>query len=313
MSWKHKAFLQQIFSLIPFGEEINYWCQKKLTKSLPSDFSVFIKKIKEAEKHIEVFNKYNYCQKNEDVIFYEFGAGQDLMIPLIFYSFGISRQILTDIRSLARIELINHTIKQFTKINFDNIKIKRTPNQYLDGKTKKECLFQLKQYYGIEYLAPCDARNTHLESNSINFITSTNTLEHIPRQDIQAILKECHRLLKPNGIMSFIIDYQDHYSFFDKNISVYNFLRYSDFIWKIFNPSLHYQNRLRHKDYQNLIKSAGFTILEEHPNKTTEDDIEKIKKINLAKIFKEKYKLDELILQYSHLILGKEKISNKRD
>jgi len=220
---------------------------------------------------------------------------------------------LTDIKSLARIEIIKHTIKQFTKINSDNIKIKRTPNQYLDGKTKKECLFQLKQYYGIEYLAPCDARNTHLESNSINFITSTNTLEHIPRQDIQAILKECHRLLKPNGIMSFIIDYQDHYSFFDKNISVYNFLRYSDFTWKIFNPSLHYQNRLRHKDYQNLIKSAGFTILEEHPNKTTEDDIEKIKKINLAKIFKEKYKLDELILQYSHLILGKEKISNKRD
>ena len=307
MSWKHKAFLQQIFSLIPFGEEINYWCQKKLTKSLPSDFSVFIKKIKEAEKHIEVFNKYNYCQKNEDVIFYEFGAGQDLMIPLIFYSFGISRQILTDIRSLARIELINHTIKQFTKINFDNIKIKRTPNQYLDGKTKKECLFQLKQYYGIEYLAPCDARNTHLESSSINFITSTNTLEHIPRQDIQAILKECHRLLKPNGIMSFIIDYQDHYSFFDKNISVYNFLRYSDFTWKIFNPSLHYQNRLRHKDYLNLIKSAGFTILEEHLNKITEDDIKKIKKINLAKIFKEKYKLDELILQYSHLILEKEK------
>ena len=309
MSWKHKAFLQQIFSLIPFGEEINYWCQKKLTKSLPSDFSVFIKKIKEAEKHIEVFNKYNYCQKNEDVIFYEFGAGQDLMIPLIFYSFGISRQILTDIRSLARIELINHTIKQFTKINFDNIKIKRTPNQYLDGKTKKECLFQLKQYYGIEYLAPCDARNTHLESNSINFITSTNTLEHIPRQDIQAILKECHRLLKPNGIMSFIIDYQDHYSFFDKNISVYNFLRYSDFTWKIFNPSLHYQNRLRHKDYLNLIKSAGFTILEEHLNKITEDDIKKIKKINLAKIFKEKYKLDELILQYSHLILEKREIS----
>ena len=72
---------------------------------------------------------------------------------------------------------------------------------------------------------------------------------------------------------------------------------------------MHYQNRLRHKDYLNLIKSAGFTILEEHLSKTTEDDIKEIKKINLAEIFKEKYKLDELILRYSHLILGKEKIS----
>jgi len=169
----------------------------------------------------------------------------------------------------------------------------------------------LRQYYGIEYLAPCDARNTHFESNSINFITSTNTLEHIPLQDTQAILKECYRLLKPDGLMSFIIGYRDHYSFFDKSISVYNFLRYSDFIWKIFNPSLHYQNRLRHKDYLNLIKSAGFTILEEHLSKTTEDDIKEIKKINLAEIFKEKYKLDELILRYSHLILGKKYQYNK--
>jgi len=60
MNWKYKAFLQQILSLIPFGEEINYWCQKKLTKSLPSDLSVFIKKINEAEKHFEVFNKLGF-------------------------------------------------------------------------------------------------------------------------------------------------------------------------------------------------------------------------------------------------------------
>lgn len=305
MNWKYKALLQQAFSLIPFGEEMNYFSQKKVTKSLPSNPSTFIKKITEAEKHFDVFNKYHHNQNNEDIIFYEFGAGQDLMIPFIFYSFGISKQILTDIRNLAKIELVNHTIRQFKKINLDNIKIKRIPDQYLDGKTKIECLSQLKQYYGIEYLAPCDARKTDLESNSINFVTSTNTLEHIPLQDIQMILKECHRLLKPNSIMSFIIDYRDHYSFFDKNISVYNFLRYPDFIWKIFNPSLHYQNRLRHKDYLNLIKSSGFVILEEHLNKVTEDDMQKIKKINLAKNFKEKYKLDDLILQYSHLILRK--------
>jgi SAM-dependent methyltransferase len=308
MNWKYKAFLQQVFSVLPFGEEMNYFFQKKVTKSLPSTLPVFIEKINEAKKHFEVLNKYDYYKNNEDVVFYEFGAGQDLMIPLIFYSLGISKQILTDIRSLARIELINHTIKQFKKIDLGNIKIKRTPDQYLDGKTKKECLSQLKQYYGIEYLAPCDARNTHLESNSINFITSTNTLEHIPPQDIQAILKECYRLLKPGGMMSFIIDYRDHYSFFDKNISVYNFLRYSDFIWKIFNPSLHYQNRLRHKDYFNLIKSTEFTILEEHLSKITEDDIKKIKKTNLAKIFEERYRIDELTLQYSHMILEKEKI-----
>ncbi len=303
MNWKYKALLQQVFSLIPFGENLNYWCQKELTKSLPAKLPDLIKKIDEAKKHLEAFNKYNY-RGGENAVFYEFGAGQDLIIPLIFYSFGIPKQILTDIRSLVRIELINHTINLFKKINPEPA-IKRIPHRYLNGKTKKECLVQLKRYYGIEYFAPCDGRSTGLKPNSVNFITSTNTLEHIPPRDIQTILKECYRLLKPGSFMSFIIDYCDHYSYFDKRISVYNFLRYPAPAWKLFNPSLHYQNRLRHRDYLNLIKSAGFEILEENLGEAVKDDIRKIKNIPLAEVFKKKYKPNELIPQCSHLILKK--------
>lgn len=304
MNWKYKALLQQAFSLMPFGEEFNYWCQRKLTKSLPAKLPDFIKKVGEAKKHLAAFNKYEQYQDVKDAVFYEFGAGQDLIIPLIFFSFGISKQILTDIRNLVRIELINHAINQFKKIN-PELMMKRMPHQRLGGKTKKECLAQLKEYYGIEYLAPCDGRNTGLEAGSVNFITSTNTLEHIPARNIQAILKECYRLLKPGGLLSFIIDYRDHYSFFDKKISVYNFLRYPDFVWKFFNPSLHYQNRLRHKDYLKLIKDVGFEILEENIDNTTESDVEKIKDTPLARYFKEKYKINELIPQCAHLILKK--------
>ena len=105
--------------------------------------------------------------------------------------------------------------------------------------------------------------------------------------------------------MSFIIDYCDHYSYFDKNISAYNFLRYPDSTWRLFNPSLHYQNRLRHRDYLDLIKSAGFEILEENIGEPVKDDIRKIKNIPLAEVFKKNYKPNELIPQCSHLILKK--------
>ena len=73
-----------------------------------------------------------------------------------------------------------------------------------------------------------DARASGLHAGCVDIITSTNTLEHIPPGEIAAILRECARLLREGGLMSSSIDLQDHYHWFDKNISVYNFLRFSD-------------------------------------------------------------------------------------
>lgn len=35
MNWKYKATIQSMFSIIPFGEYINYLFQTKIIKSLP--------------------------------------------------------------------------------------------------------------------------------------------------------------------------------------------------------------------------------------------------------------------------------------
>src|SRR5207245_10558273 len=74
--------------------------------------------------------------------------------------------------------------------------------------------------------------------------------------------------------MSCRIDYTDHYSHFDKSISPYNFLQYSDKAWALFNPPLHYQNRLRHRDYLDLLRAAGFAVVEEQCREGTEADLQ---------------------------------------
>jgi hypothetical protein len=74
---------------------------------------------------------------------------------------------------------------------------------------------------------------------------------------------ECRRLLSAAGVMSLLIDYTDHYAYFDSTISLYNYLQYSDSTWAPFSPSLHYQNRLRHRDYVDLLGEAGFQLVEE--------------------------------------------------
>src|SRR5262249_13944634 len=152
-------------------------------------------------------------------VFYEFGAGWDLASPLSFWALGVGRQVLVDIRDLLRLATLNHTIGLFGQIS---VELPRRPGGALAA------LSELGPRYGIEYRAPCDARQTGLLARSLDCVTSSNTLEHVPPEDIRAILRECHRCLRDDGVMSFLIDYQDHYSYFDANISGYNFLRYSD-------------------------------------------------------------------------------------
>jgi SAM-dependent methyltransferase len=115
--------------------------------------------------------------------------------------------------------------------------------------------------YRIAYRAPADARSTGLPDESVNFIYSTSTLEHIPGADIAKILSECTRIAAPDARLSFIIDYHDHYGTADRSITRWNFYRYTDRQWRKYNPGDHYQNRLRHSDHEKLFANVGLQTI----------------------------------------------------
>jgi ubiquinone/menaquinone biosynthesis C-methylase UbiE len=165
---------------------------------------------------------------------------------------------------------------------------------------------KLKEYYGIDYRAPCDAKLTGIEPNSIDVITSTSTLEHIPLRSIQLILQECRRILRDDGLVSFIIDYTDHYAYFDSSISSYNYLKYSDTRWALFNSGLHFQNRLRHCDYLDLFRAAAFEVVDEQHPEATDTEMTAIARLPLAKKFA-CYALRELAVPFSLTLVRKVK------
>ena len=105
--------------------------------------------------------------------------------------------------------------------------------------------------------------------------------------------------------MTFVVDYQDHYAYFDKKISVYNFLQYSEMHWKHFNSSLHYQNRLRHIDYTRLFEDAGFDVLEENVSAGSEADLKSIRSLTLDPLY-DKYELSDLAAHDAFFVLRKE-------
>jgi SAM-dependent methyltransferase len=120
-------------------------------------------------------------------------------------------------------------------------------------------------------------------------------------------LKETHRLLKPGGILSMRIDYKDHWSYFDNSIGPYNFLVYSKKKWKRYNPSLHYQNRMRHSDYLRIIKEVGFTLVKEDLDIPSIQLERRLRQLKIHSDFKS-YSFDDLKILSSELVLIKESV-----
>ena len=299
MDWHLKAILQSVFSHLPSGHHVNYLFQRHVTRSFPIDENSFQDIVTWSEPHIDAIRRHHPLPLSR-LQFYEFGAGYHLILPLTYYAFGVERQTIVDINQLIRPELINESIVKFRELDIA-LHLPRRPSRLVD----ERCLIpSLKALYGIEYRAPCDARATGLPEGSVDCITSTSTLEHISPTDIQAILRECHRILRPDGMMTAMVDYLDHYSFFDKNISGYNFLRYSDSAWKMFNPSLHFQNRLRHSDYVALFKSCGFRIIESRRREGSAADLEAVQQVSLDRKFA-RYELQDLIARGGFFTLSK--------
>jgi hypothetical protein len=61
--------------------------------------------------------------------------------------------------------------------------------------------------------------------------------------------------------MAHVIDNSDHWEHKDSSISRANFLKFEDGLWNVINAHrLAYQNRLRHYEYRDIFKAAGFEI-----------------------------------------------------
>ncbi len=301
MHWKLRALAHLILSSVPFGERLNYVLQRHLTRSLPISDAQFAELADIGKAHADAFSRYGNRTLAE-ATFYEFGAGWDLVIPLSLYALGVSRQILVDIRPLVRAELVNDTIAKFHRVPL-TLPLLRTPKQLIESNDRRGICTALHRYHGIDYFAPHDARRTGLPPASIDCITSTSTLEHIPPPDIRAILQECRRILRRGGVISMRINYDDHYAFVDRRISVYNFLRYSDRVWHdLFSPSLHYQNRLRHSDYLTLFREAGLEVLEARRIDGTAADLASLAQLPLDRRFRG-YSIEDLAVRGAFVVL----------
>lgn len=255
MRWQTKARAFSVLSHIPLGEDIHYALQRYVTRRLPRPEKQVRSIYTLAQRLLDVHEKYSLRPLRDSTCF-EFGAGRDLIIPLAFSAHGARRFITVDIERLAKLELIRSNAAIISRVS---------GNSHPDLNSLED----LERSWRIEYRAPADARTTGLPAGSIDCAVSVETLEHIPKGDIAAILKELRRIMRPDGLVLMQIDYGDHFKGFDPSISSFNFLTYSEEDWAPFQSRFQYVNRLRHSEYLQLFSEAGFELLSDQPDRRT--------------------------------------------
>ncbi|MCF8034433.1 MAG: class I SAM-dependent methyltransferase [Desulfarculaceae bacterium] len=303
MRWLAKAAVQKILSAIPRGERLNYLLARHLYHGLPHSPEKMVRRFKMAVQYVHAARRLGPLPEGPATAF-EFGAGQDLAVPLSLYALGMRSQTLADLRPIADWYLINHAMERYQE---------RWPRlSALAGRPLRplprepvHSVDQMRERLGIDYRAPMDARRTGLPGGAFDLVSSCHVLEHIPERMLLPMLRECGRLVSPQGVICHVWNMQDHFADFDPSLSVYNFLTLGDGAWRLVNSGLQYQNRLRLPDYLELFGQAGLEVVHQRVAWPGPEQMERLARLKLAPRFRDRYGLRDLGARLALVVLKK--------
>ncbi len=235
----------------------------------------------------------------------ELGTGWFPIIPLGLYLCGAKRVWTIDIDPLLRPARIQRVLQYFCDLDRRDELRKLLPRLQAE---RMERVRSLLPRVGREapgaFLAQIDiqvivrdAQHTELHAGSIDLLFSSGVLEYIPRPVLQRILTESRRLASPRAVISHRLNLVDQFSYFDRSITAFNYLRYTARQWRWRNSPLINQNRLRISDYRQLLGEAGFEIVCEESISGAREELARVK---LSPEF-EHYAKEDLLVVHSFL------------
>lgn len=300
--WYIKAAVQGTLARLPNPQRWNRLFQAYVTRSLRLTDTSLFRKWGQTQKHAAIIAELR-PQGLADSHVVELGTGWYPISPIALALAGAKQVWTIDQQSLLAHDRVVQTLDGFARLIAANA-ISVPPAglaavERLHAARKAapyQSATELLGTVGINSLVG-DARTLELPQSSIDVFISNNTLEHIPREVLGQILQRFRTLASPTAIMSHFIDMADHYTEFDKNITVYNYLKFSEPQWKWFNHQLQYQNRLRLSDYCALHENAGWRIAKQD---NTAEPLSVLRSIPLAPPFR-KYAEADLAVYESWL------------
>jgi SAM-dependent methyltransferase len=259
MNWKLKAHTLALLSRLPWGSRIYHTCQARFgTNQLDADESVhraleIVQLIREAGR--DPFNG----------VYVEIGTGWRPFLPFLLRLLGADRIITFDVNRWLTEAYAQETFQALESrlpaiAEQLGLGVSDLQKRYqVAARRSKEGLLQA---FEVEYRCPADARRTGLANGSVDFVCSSNVLEHVPPEILREIHEESIRILRPGGLAVHRFNPGDHASHIDSSATAVNFLRYSGRQWHWYGGSgLGYHNRLRCIQHQSLLEAAEFSVL----------------------------------------------------
>jgi hypothetical protein len=205
----------------------------------------------------------------EDKVVLEIGTGWHPVFPLLLYLAGARRVLTLDMNPWLTRTTLGVTLTGIEQeadrvagelgipVGAARDRLAAARAAMADARATPAAVLRACQ---VEYHMPCDATATGLPAGTVDYVTSANVLEHVPKSVIAAIFAEAHRLLRADGAMYHHVNPGDHFAG-DPRITTANFLRYSPSAWYFIGGSgVAYHNRLRCVDYVRLVEEADFEI-----------------------------------------------------
>ena len=303
MNYIAKALIQNALSLLPdkIGNKIYYYFQRKFGS---------LKRINH-EKRLLISNKiFELAQKEEfetkNKRFLEIGTGRNLLLPLGLWLKGAVEVVTVDLNRYFDDKVFIQSLEWICKNK--NIIKKKIPDidekrislitSFINQSDKN--VYKFLDEINISYIAPCDASNLPFAEKYFDFHISFTVLEHINIHSLDSIFEEAKRVLKDEGCLIHLVDYTDHLSHSDPNISKINFLSFSDRKIKYFiNNKYMYMNMLRYDDFIKFFKKKSLQVIYEE--NIVDDNL-----LGNLKKNKYKYKLREKYFKKSNINLATE-------
>lgn len=186
--------------------------------------------------------------------FLELGPGDSLATAAIAWAHGAAGGWLIDAGAYAAQDIAAYR-RLFTRLS----EITADLALPRDGRELQHCasVAQLLEVTRTTYRQDGLEGLRAMPADSIDFVLSQATLEHIPRGEFDATMREQYRVMKAGGVASHQVDFKDHLGG-----SLHN-LRFSHTLWErpwFARRSGFYTNRLRLSEVVAALTSAGFTV-----------------------------------------------------
>ena len=242
--WALKIFLKIIFSRlnIPYS----FWKKFNIFKHGQMESFEYSRKI--FEGHFREMSKVN---KIDNPVIMEIGPGDSLFSMIYSRKYSEEKFYFLDVNDFASKDL-NLYFKLQKNLEKENYFPKKT-------KRKIESFDDLLKNYNANYLVSGIESLKKIEDESIDYIFSHSVMEHVRKFELNNLVNEMYRVLKPGGVMSHNINYKDH---LDESL---NNLRFSESLWEsnFFVKSGFYTNRIPAVVMHSHFRENGFKLIEE--------------------------------------------------